>query len=49
MLAVGTNVPVRLFANDDAAQAHKARARFDAHAGENDAAGMTDVVWAELV
>ncbi len=49
MIALDTNVLVRLFVNDDAAQAHKARALFDAHADEDDSLWIADVVLAELV
>ena len=49
MIAVDTNVLVRLFVNDDAAQAAKARALFDAHANEDDSLWIADVVLAELV
>jgi predicted nucleic-acid-binding protein len=49
MVAVDTNVLVRLFVNDDAAQANKARALFDAYADEDDSVWIADVVLAELV
>lgn len=49
MIAVDTNVLVRLFVADDAAQAAKARALFDAHADEDDSLWVADVVLAELV
>ncbi len=49
MIAVDTNVLVRLFVNDDAAQAAKARALFDAHADEDDSLWIADVVLTELV
>ena len=49
MIAVDTNVLVRLFVTDDAAQAAKARALFDAHADEDDSVWIADVVLAELV
>jgi predicted nucleic-acid-binding protein len=49
MVAVDTNVLVRLFVNDDAAQANKARALFDAFADEDDSVWIADVVLAELV
>ncbi len=49
MIAVDTNVLVRLFVNDDASQAAKARALFDAHADEDDSLWVTDLVLAELV
>lgn len=49
MIAVDTNVLVRLFVNDDAAQAKKAHALFEAHADEDDALWIADVVLAELV
>lgn len=49
MIAVDTNVLVRLFVNDDKAQAAKARALFDAHADEDDSLWIADMVLAELV
>ena len=49
MIAIDTNVLVRLFVNDDAVQAAKARALFDAHADEDDSLWVADVVLAELV
>lgn len=49
MIAVDTNVLVRLFVADDAAQAAKARTLFDAHAEEDDSIWIADVVLAELV
>ena len=49
MIAVDTNVLVRLFVADDAAQAAKARALFDAQADEDDSLWIADVVLAELV
>lgn len=49
MIAVDTNVLVRLFVNDDAAQAKKAHDLFEAHADEDDALWIADVVLAELV
>ena len=49
MIAVDTNVLVRLFVNDDAAQAAKAKALFDSHADEDDSLWIADVVLAELV
>jgi len=49
MIAIDTSVLVRLFVNDDAAQAAKARALFDAHADEDDSLWIADVVLAELV
>jgi predicted nucleic-acid-binding protein len=49
MIAIDTNVLVRLFVNDDAAQAAKARALFDAHAEQDDSLWIADVVLAELV
>lgn len=49
MIAVDTNVLLRLFVNDDAAQANKARALFDAYADEDDSVWIADVVLAELV
>jgi predicted nucleic-acid-binding protein len=49
MIAIDTNVLVRLFVNDDAAQAAKARALFDACADADDSLWIADVVLAELV
>ena len=49
MIAVDTNVLVRLFVNDDRAQAAKARALFDSHADEDDSLWIADVVLAEFV
>jgi predicted nucleic-acid-binding protein len=49
VIAVDTYVLVRLFVNDDAAQAEKARALFEAHADEDDSLWIADVVLAELV
>lgn len=49
MIAIDTNVLLRLFVNDDAAQAAKARALFDAHADEDDSLWVADMVLAELV
>lgn len=49
MIAVDTNVLVRLFVNDAAAQAAKARSLFDAHADEDDSLWIADIVLAELV
>ena len=49
MKAVDANVLLRLFVNDDKAQAAKARALFEAHAEEDDSLWIADVVLAELV
>lgn len=49
MIAVDTNVLVRLFVNDDAQQAAKARALFDAHSHDDGSLWIADVVLAELV
>jgi predicted nucleic-acid-binding protein len=49
MIALDTNVLVRLFTCDDAAQAEKARKLFDAHANEDGALWIADFVLAELV
>jgi len=49
VIAVDTNVLVRLFVNDDAAQGEKARRLVDAHADGDDALWIADVVLAELV
>jgi predicted nucleic-acid-binding protein len=49
VIAVDTNVLVRLFVADDAAQAERARALFDAQADTDDSLWIADVVLAELV
>jgi len=49
MQAVDTNLLVRLFVADDAAQAQKVRALFDRHADEDGAFWVADVVLVELV
>ena len=49
MKAVDTNVLLRLFVNDDKAQAAKARALFEAQAEEDDSLWIADIVLAELV
>lgn len=49
MQAIDTNLLVRLFVNDDAAQAGKARALFDRHADEDSALWIADIVLIELV
>lgn len=49
MIAVDTNVLLRLFVADDAAQAAKAKALFDAGADAGDSLWVADVVLAELV
>jgi len=49
MLALDTNVLVRLLTRDDEAQAVKARDLLDAHAGEDGALFVSDIVLAELV
>ena len=49
MIAVDTNVLVRLVVNDDQAQAAKARALFDSQADQDDSLWIADVVLAELV
>lgn len=49
VIAIDTNVLVRLFVNDDAMQAEKARTLFDAHADEDESLWIADVVLAELV
>lgn len=49
MIAVDTNVLVRLFVADDAAQAKKSSALFDGHADEDESIWIADVVLAELV
>ena len=47
--AVDTNLLVRLFVNDDKAQAAKARALFDRHADEAAVLWIADIVLVELV
>lgn len=49
MQAIDTNLLVRLFVADDAAQAQKVRALFDAGAGEDGALWVADIVLVELV
>jgi len=49
MQAVDTNLLLRLFVNDDAAQAKKVRALFDRHADEDGALWVADIVLVELV
>ena len=49
MQAVDTNLLVRLFVNDDAAQAQKVRALFDQLADEDGALWVADIVLVELV
>lgn len=49
MIAVDTNVLVRLLVNDDAVQAEKARALFETHADQDEALWIADIVLVELV
>ena len=49
MIAVDTNVLLRLLVNDDAAQAGRARALFDACAEAGESLWIADVVLAETV
>ena len=49
MIAVDTNVLVRLMVNDDAAQASRARRLFDELANQGEHAWVTDTVLVELV
>ena len=49
MQAIDTNLLVRLFVNDDAAQAQKVRALFDQQADEDGALWVADIVLVELV
>ena len=49
MIAIDTNVLVRLFINDDAVQAQKARALFDRYADIDESLWIADVVLVELV
>lgn len=48
MISVDTNVLLRLFVNDDAAQAAKARALFDQQVDEDGSLWVADLVLAEL-
>ena len=48
MIALDTNVLVRLLTRDDEAQARRAKAAFDAQAGEHGGLFIADVVLAEL-
>jgi predicted nucleic-acid-binding protein len=48
MIAIDTNVLLRLLVNDDAAQADKARRLFDAHAEHDASLWIADVVLVEL-
>ena len=48
MIALDTNVLVRLVTRDDEAQAQRAKAAFDRHAGQSGGLFITDVVVAEL-
>jgi len=49
MLAIDTNLLVRLFVDDDAAQARKVRDLFDHHVEEDSALWISDIVLVELV
>lgn len=49
MIGLDTNVLVRLLTRDDEVQAEKAKALLDAHADEDGALFVSDVVLAELV
>lgn len=49
MIALDTNLLLRLLVNDAPAQAAKVRALFDAHADEPEAFWIADVVIAEIV
>lgn len=48
MQALDTNLLVRLFVNDDAAQAAKVRSLLDRHAADDDAFWIADTVLVEL-
>ena len=48
MIAIDTNVLVRLFINDDAAQAKRAGALFDEYADQDDSLWVADIVLIEL-
>lgn len=49
MIAIDTNILVRLFINDDAAQAKRASALFDEYADQDDSLWIADIVLIELV
>jgi predicted nucleic-acid-binding protein len=49
MQAIDTNLLVRLFVNDDAAQGKKVRDLFDSHSHEDAALWVADIVLVELV
>lgn len=49
MIAIDTNVLVRLFVNDDADQAKKAKALFDEYADQDDSLWIADIVLIEMV
>lgn len=49
MQAIDTNLLVRLFVNDDTAQAQKVRVLFDQHADAAGALWVADIVLVELV
>ena len=49
MIAVDTNVLVRLLVNDDTAQAARAKALVDAQAGDDGSIWLSDTVLVELV
>ena len=48
MIALDTNVLVRLVTRDDEAQAQRAKAAFDTHAGEDGGLFVADIVLVEL-
>ena len=48
MIALDTNILVRLVTRDDEAQAQRAKAAFDTYAGENGALFVADIVLVEL-
>lgn len=48
MIALDTNVLVRLLTRDNEAQAQRAKAVFDAHGGEHGGLFVSDIVLAEL-
>ncbi|OHC64842.1 MAG: hypothetical protein A2045_06915 [Rhodocyclales bacterium GWA2_65_20] len=48
MIALDTNVLVRLITRDDEAQAQRAKAVFDTHAGEDGGMFVADIVLVEL-
>lgn len=48
MIAIDTNVLIRLFVNDDSVQCQKVRTLFDLHAGSSESLWAADIVMLEL-